>query len=78
MKENYEIGIDPISEESESKGSDNEDLRKAIEEVIMNSKIPDRDREIRIYLGPKQLEAFEKAFKAHIADDRSNNTESRD
>lgn len=55
-----------------------EDLRKVIEEIIMNSKIPDWDREITIYLGSKQLEAFEKAFKAHIADDRSNNTESKD
>lgn len=55
-----------------------EDLRKAIEEVIMNSKIPEWDREIKIYLGPKQLEAFDKAFKAHIADDRSNNTDTKD
>ena len=55
-----------------------EDLRKVIEEVIMNSNIPDWDREIRIYAGPKQLEAFEKALKAHIADDRSNNTDTKD
>lgn len=43
-----------------------EDLRKVIEEVIMNSNIPEWDREIKMYMGPKQWEMFNNAFEQEV------------
>lgn len=43
-----------------------DELKKVIEEVIMNSNIPEWDREVKIYMGPKQREMFDKAFRQEV------------
>lgn len=42
------------------------ELKKVIEEVIMNSNIPEWDREIKMYMGPKQWEMFNNAFEQEV------------
>lgn len=52
-----------------------DELIKVVEEFIMNSNIPEWNREVKIYMGPKQWEMFNKAILECLNEhDRRNTT----